>query len=115
MMLTNRTFLFASIVLAFADVARADDIEFNRDIRPILSEACVKCHGPAAKKGGFRLDQREDAVKPAKSRATPIVPGKPDESELVKRTFSQDADEMMPPPNSHKTLKPAQRELLKKW
>jgi Protein of unknown function (DUF1553)/Protein of unknown function (DUF1549)/Planctomycete cytochrome C len=115
MMLTKRSLVFASILFAAANAVRADDIEFNRDIRPILSEACFKCHGPAAKKGGFRLDQREDAVKPAKSRAIPIVPGKPAESELVKRIFSQEADEMMPPPNSHKTLKPAQRELLKKW
>jgi hypothetical protein len=94
---------------------RADDIEFNRDIRPILSEACFKCHGPAAKKGGLRLDQRDEAVKPAKSGARPIVAGKPAESEIVKRIFSADADEMMPPANSHKTLKPAQKEMLKKW
>src|SRR5216684_8400038 len=96
-------------------VVRADEIEYNRDIRPILTENCFRCHGPAARKGGFRLDVREEAVKPTKSGARPIVEGKPDQSELVRRIFSKDADEMMPPPNSHKSLKPAQKELLKTW
>jgi dsDNA-binding SOS-regulon protein len=115
MMLTPRTVLLASIVLGLGVRVRADDIQFNRDIRPILNENCFRCHGPAAKKGGFRLDEREDAVKPAKSKLAPIVPGKPAESEVIKRIFSEAADEMMPPPNSHKSLKPAQKEMLKKW
>ncbi len=90
-------------------------IEFNRDIRPILTDACFKCHGPAAKKGGFRLDLREDAVKPARSGARPIVEGKPGESEIVKRIFSKDAEAVMPPPSAHRTLKPEQKELIKRW
>jgi hypothetical protein len=106
----------AIAVLAFAaNVGRADDVVYNRDIRPILTENCFKCHGPAARKGGVRLDSAEEALKPAKSGTRPIVPGKPTESELVKRTFSQMPDEVMPPPSSHKTLKPAQKELLKQW
>src|SRR5437762_2451756 len=76
--------------------------EYTRDVRPILTANCFKCHGPAAKKGGFRLDVREDATKPAKSGAKPIVEGKPGESELVKRIFSKDTDEVMPPTSSHK-------------
>lgn len=115
MMPTTRTLLLATITLGLAAVCARADVEYNRDVRPILTENCFKCHGPAAKKGGFRLDMREDATRPAKSKRAPIVPGKPGESELVKRIFSKDADEVMPPPNAHKTLKPAQMETLKKW
>src|SRR5262245_29724251 len=104
------------VLFFFLDAAiRADEVQYNRDIRPILVGACFKCHGPAAKKGGFRLDVREEATKAAKSKQTPIVAGKPDESELVRRIFSNDADEVMPPPTSHRALKPAEKELLKKW
>ena len=93
--------------------ARADGpIEYNRDIRPILSENCFACHGPdsASRKGELRLDQRAAAV--AKGA---IAPGKPDDSELVLRVFSDDHDELMPPPKTKKTLTDAQKELLKRW
>src|ERR1035438_8086987 len=104
MMPTSRTLLLASILLGSVAAGARADVEYNRDIRPILTDNCFRCHGLTAKKGGFRLDLRYEAIKPAKSKATPIVPGKPMESELVKRIFSKDADEMMPPANSHKTL-----------
>ena len=115
MMSIIRTLLIASLVVVLGTSARADDIQYNRDIRPILADNCFRCHGPAAKKGGFRLDVHDDVVKPAKSGARPIVDGKPGESELIQRIFSKDADEMMPPPSAHKTLKAEQKELLKKW
>lgn len=104
-------FVFAIIAPALG----ADEIQFNRDIRPILADACFRCHGPAAKKGGFRLDDRESATRPAKSKVAPIVPGKPGESEIIRRIFSVEAGEVMPPPTAHKTLKAEQKELLKKW
>lgn len=102
-------------LLVFAGAASADDVSYNRDIRPILADACFKCHGPAAKKGGVRLDERDLATKPSRSKTTPIVPGKADESEMIRRIFSKDADGVMPPPSSHRALKPAEKELLKKW
>src|SRR6516165_6113274 len=73
----------------------ADKVEFNRDIRPILSENCFFCHGPDKKHrdSGLRLDIRDEAV--AKEA---IVPGNPDDSELVVRIFSDDDFEKMPPP-----------------
>ncbi|MBI2946252.1 MAG: PSD1 domain-containing protein [Verrucomicrobia bacterium] len=101
-----------------ADAAeRSGTIRFNRDVRPILSDNCFACHGPDAKKlkGGLRLDLRDLATKPAKSGDIAIVPGKPDESELIARIFAKDEDDLMPPPESHKTLTQAQKELLRRW
>lgn len=92
-------------------------IEFNRDVRPILSDNCFHCHGPDnnARKAGLRLDLREAAIKVAESGSTPIVPGKPAESELSHRILSADTDEVMPPPDSHKKLTPRQTETLNRW
>ena len=87
-------------------------LEFNRDIRPILSDTCFACHGPDKnqRKAKLRLDVRENAIEKGA-----IVPGKPDESELVARIFTADEDDLMPPPDSHKTLTPEQKEKLKRW
>src|SRR5215218_9326326 len=87
-------------------------IEYNRDIRPILAENCFPCHGPdsASRKANLRLDLRDMAMKDEA-----IVPGKPEDSALVERVFTHDADELMPPPKTKKTLTPAQKETLKRW
>src|SRR4051812_21763032 len=79
-------------------------VEFNRDVRPILSDNCFHCHGPDknARKAELRLDIREQAIRSAESGATPIVPSKPAESEVVRRINSTDSDELMPPAESHK-------------
>jgi hypothetical protein len=91
---------------------KPEKIEYNRDIRPILAENCFACHGPdsASRKAGLRLDQRDAALK-----AEVLVPGKPDDSEVVHRVFSTKRKEMMPPPSSKKQLTQAQKELLKRW
>ena len=91
-------------------------IDFDRDIRPILAENCTNCHGQDEKerKGELRLDVREDPLKDHDG-VRPIVPGKPEESELVARIFSTDRDDVMPPPKAKKTLKPEQKEMLKRW
>src|SRR5262245_14218767 len=93
----------------------ADDLRFNRDIRPILAETCFRCHGPAVKKAGLRLDQPGAALKATESGAVPIVPGNTEESELVRRIFADDESEVMPPPSAKKPLTPEQKELLKRW
>jgi len=92
-------------------------ISFARDIQPILSENCYHCHGPdgEARKAKLRLDRRDSALGPAKSGAIAIVPGKPDDSELVARIFSDDPDEVMPSPKSNRTLSVGQKNLLKRW
>jgi hypothetical protein len=99
---------------AAADPAPAvtNAIQFNRDIRPILSDNCFACHGPDAgnRKADLRLDLREAAVD-----AGAIVAGKPAESTLVERILSADPDEVMPPPDSHKKLTDHQKELLARW
>jgi len=94
--------------IAFGD----EPIEYNRDIRPILSETCFRCHGPdsASRKADLRLDRREAAV-----GSQAIVPGNPDSSELIARIFSHDADEVMPPPAIKKELTEEQKQLLKRW
>jgi mono/diheme cytochrome c family protein len=74
----------------------AQEVSFNRDIRPILSSTCFKCHGPDLKKGGLDLQTRETALKPAKSGQPAIVPGKSAESELIRRILSHDEQERMP-------------------
>ncbi len=97
--------------------AAAKPVDFNRDVVPILAANCFKCHGPdkTARKAGLRLDVADVALKPAESGEAAIVPGKPDKSELVKRIFSTDDEERMPPPKSNKHLTDAQRQTLRQW
>jgi Protein of unknown function (DUF1553)/Protein of unknown function (DUF1549)/Planctomycete cytochrome C len=104
-----------TLTIAVQSASADDKIAFNRDIRPILTNNCFKCHGPAGRKGGFRLDLRDEATKPARSGAVPIVPGKSADSELVKRIFASAKDEVMPPPATHKSLKAAEKDLIQKW
>ncbi len=96
---------------------KAAPVDFNRDIRPVMSDTCFKCHGfdDKARKGKLRLDLREEALKAGTSGKPAIVPGKPEKSEIIARLFTKDADELMPPPNSHKAITPAQRELFRRW
>ncbi len=107
-------FLLLSTGLAQSFAAR---LEFNREIRPLMADTCFRCHGfdAAARKGGLRLDVRADALKPAKSGAVPIVPGRPEASEVIRRLFTQDADDVMPPVELHKELTAAQKELFRRW
>ena len=104
--------------LAAATAAAADrPPDFNRDIRPILSHNCFACHGPDEhdRRGGLRLDDREAAIAELDSGARAIVPGHPEESELVARLHETDPDVVMPPPESNHVLTPAQKELLAAW
>ncbi len=102
-------------------VARAaEPLDFNRDIRPILSNNCFFCHGPdeAERKGGvdgLRLDTPEGAAADLGSGTKAITPGKPDASELLKRITSTDADEMMPPKATGKKLSAREIETLRTW
>ncbi len=107
----------ALLCLLLPLAAPAAPVSFNRDIRPLMSNTCFHCHGPDAshRKAKLRLDVREEALLPGKSGARAIVPGKPDESEILKRIFSTDDDELMPPPEEHKPFTPEQKETFRRW
>jgi hypothetical protein len=113
------TFRFALSLLIFLSglagslsAASPAEIRYNRDIRPLLSDNCFRCHGPDKnqRKGKLRLDDRAIAVE-----RKAIVPGKPEESELVRRIYAADPDDIMPPGETHKELSSAQKALLKGW
>jgi hypothetical protein len=95
-----------------AGVPEAAPLEFNRDIRPIITENCFACHGPDKnqRKAKLRLDVREIALEKGA-----IVPGKPGESKLIEHIFSSDPEEIMPPPKSRKVLSAAQKAMLRQW
>ena len=97
----------------------AEKIDFNRQIRPILSDKCFFCHGPDAHeiKGDLQLHTFELATKKLgkKKNRQALVPGKPAESEIWKRIITDDEDDIMPPEESHKSLKAEEKELIKKW
>jgi hypothetical protein len=112
--------VLTSLLAFFPYAVAADDnmgIDFNRDIRPILSKNCYACHGPDGKsrKTKMRLDQRESALAMNRKGRAPITPGKPDESELIRRVSSEDEAERMPPPESGTQLTPKQITSLKHW
>ena len=92
-------------------------IDFNRDIRPILSDNCYACHGPdsAKRKAGLRFDLKDGALAKLKSDNFAIVPGQPGKSSLVARLTTKDEDERMPPAKTGKHLTEAQIDLLRRW
>ena len=102
---------------AFTGPAAASGPDFERDIQPILAEHCAHCHGidESTRQGGLRLDIREHALQGGDSGQPAIVPGKPDESEIVARIRSTDPDVIMPPPREKKPLAPEQMRLLEEW
>ncbi|MDB5344536.1 MAG: hypothetical protein JWP89_2913 [Schlesneria sp.] len=109
-------FILASFQGATAVEPRSPKIEFNRDIRPILSDKCFVCHGPdsAKRQGGLRLDQREAAIA-MHDNSQAVVPGDAQKSEAFLRATSADPDLQMPPPNSNLKLSPTEIDLLRRW
>ena len=91
-------------------------VSFNRDIRPIVSETCFRCHGPdkSSRMAGMRLDIRDEALKPTADGTIPIVPGDPEKSGIIQRIFATNA-RVMPPPYIHKELTPAQKQTMRQW
>ena len=101
-----------SVLLGRAVTAEPEPLDFNRDIRPILSENCLYCHGqdPAKREADLRLDDREAAI-----AAEAIVPGDPGASAMLERIHSTDPDVLMPPPDSNRRLSADQKQLLDRW
>src|SRR6266478_6706134 len=106
----------ALAVLALTCAASAAPVEYNRDVRPILSDKCFACHGfdEKAREAKLRLDVAESAYA-ERDGTIPIKPGDLAKSEAWLRIVSDDAEEVMPPPKSHKKLKPAEKEIIKRW
>ena len=109
--------LFAAAQFCAGAAKSAPKIEFNRDVRTILSDNCFACHGPDEnkRKAKLRFDIKEEAFKPAKSGDCAIIPGDLKKSQIIARITATDEDEKMPPPKSGKKLTPQQIDLLKRW
>ena len=115
--LARRLFAILFACWAPTSMLHAQTVQFNRDVRPILSQNCLACHGfdHAKREAGLRLDTREGALAKLDSEQVAVEPGKPGSSELIRRIFSSDNDEKMPPPASGKELSPEQRKILQSW
>ena len=108
--------LYLGLGLFLLSPCLGEELDFNRDVRPILSDKCFFCHGPDSKhrEAGLRLDIAEGAyTKLKESGKIAIIPGKPEQSEFMIRIF--DKEDPMPPVESHKSLKPKEIEILKQW
>ena len=110
--------VLATFALAAEPLVAATEvpIDFNRDIRPILADACYHCHGPdaAQRKAKLRLDEREGLFR-TRNEVTVVAPGHPETSELILRLAATDPEEVMPPPDSARQLTSAEKALLKRW
>ena len=99
-----------------------ETIDFNRDVRRVLSENCIRCHGPDEEdrkggdggKAGLRLDTREGALAQTDGYAS-IIPGQPEKSEVYKRIITDDENDIMPPADSGKTLSDRDKAVIKAW
>ncbi|MBM3756269.1 MAG: DUF1553 domain-containing protein [Acidobacteria bacterium] len=109
-----RIFLLALTALALQS---QQPVSFNREIRPIMADTCFRCHGPdkSSRMANMRLDLREEAVKPNARGRAPIVPGNPEQSEIVRRIFTTNSMQLMPPASAHKTLTAAQKDTIRRW
>ena len=114
---THVTSLLTLLSVAVACAADAP-VDFNREVRPILSDRCYGCHGPDADKGrkaGLRLDEFAGATKKLKSGDVAIAPGDLKNSVLVQRILSEDEEDVMPPPELHRPLSKAEKDILIRW
>jgi hypothetical protein len=107
----------SSAFLLLASAATAPAVDFNQEVRPILAQHCFACHGmdEHSRKGKLRLDLVESAHGKGKSGEIAIVPGQPDKSEVIHRIFSEDADDIMPPPEAKKPISAKDKATLRAW
>jgi uncharacterized protein DUF1553/uncharacterized protein DUF1549/cytochrome c len=113
----TRILAVAICAVAIAPIHAQTKIDFNRDIRPILSENCFVCHGPdeGQRKAKLRLDTRDGAIAKLRTGGHAVVPGKSGDSELLRRILTDDVSERMPPVKTNKKLTARQIDLLKNW
>jgi mono/diheme cytochrome c family protein len=111
-MFTNNPTLYLALLLS-VPFAAADPVSYDRDVRPILSSACFQCHGPDA--GTREAKLRLDTETMLGQGRWPVKPGRPGESEILKRMEHSDPDEIMPPPKSGKTVTAEQIAIIRAW
>ncbi len=102
-----------ALVLTLFAVQAEGPVDFDRDVRPILAGRCLSCHGGIRRKGGLSLMTAEDAAAPAKSGRRALLPGRPDESELLRRVLDADPERRMP--QDGPSLDAEQIRLLRRW
>ena len=111
-------FVLSGLLLGWfaGTLSAAERLSYSREVRPLLSDRCYKCHGPDSKtrKGELRLDQAADFLRPRTSGAV-VVPGEPERSVLIQRIFASDTDDRMPPPDSGLELTAVEKETLRRW
>ena len=114
---SSTVFSIAMLCLQPQVVSLAQELHYNRDVRPILSEKCFACHGfdKSKRQSDLRLDTREGALADADSGQPAIKPGNTSESELIRRILSAEDSELMPPPESGKHLTREQKAILQAW
>jgi len=115
--LSRSALIVAACVIAVRASGGAEPaVQFGRDILPILSDKCFRCHGPDEKhrEAGLRLDD-EEAAKAERDGTRAIVPGQSRESEILRRITSSDADLVMPPPSAQNQISARETELLRRW
>jgi hypothetical protein len=112
--MTRRALPFLILALAMLPAA-ANEIDFNRDIRPILTSHCTACHGGVKEAGGISFVFREKALAAGESGNRTLIPGDPDASELIKRVTSADPDVIMPQPEHGPRLPASEIAKLRQW
>lgn len=116
-MIRKFLFLLPTALITVSRLEGADTpLSFNRDVRPILADACFHCHGPdsGTRKADLRLDTEQSFFGEGGNDPV-VIPGKADDSPLYDRLIADSPDDIMPPPDSHKELKPEQIEIIRRW
>jgi len=108
--------LLGILYVGCVPLAPAAPVDFQRQIRPILSDNCLRCHGPdeSSRMAGLRLDTK-DGILTSRTNGTPVIPKNPQESLLYKRISDPDPRRRMPPLSAHKELTEPQKALLRQW
>jgi len=114
--MSHKSSVKSSVLGLFLSLPLLAEVDFNRDIRPILSDKCFHCHGPdeETREADLRLDSFKGATEGGEF-ATPIEPGKPDASEVMARILETDPDDIMPPPDTHKKMTEKEIALFRQW
>ena len=102
-------------VAAFSPITGYSQVDFSREIQPLFAEHCTACHGPDRQKNGLTLATERGILAKLKSGAHAVIPGRPNESEIIRRLTTKDNDEIMPPSDHGKPLTSSQITLIRQW